>query len=75
MTGAGPKPTCRDVCFWHIADKPTAPAFVRFWATADKVTFGAAAVCPLMTQSGRGWTCRDVHEKPPVSDVFPWGSG
>jgi hypothetical protein len=25
-----------DVCFWHIADNPTAPAVVRFWTKADK---------------------------------------
>ena len=38
-----------DVCFWHIADNPIAPAFVRFWGTADNSGFWPATVCPLMT--------------------------
>ena len=29
-----------------------APAFVRFWTTADKVGFGPGRFCSLMTQSG-----------------------
>jgi hypothetical protein len=33
------------------ADIPTAPAFVRFWATADKGGFWPGMVCPLMTDS------------------------
>ena len=37
---------------WHLADFPTAPAFVRFRTTADKSVFWPATVCPLMTQNG-----------------------
>jgi hypothetical protein len=40
-----------DVCLWHIADNPIAPAFVRFWGTADKDRFWPAMVCPLLTDS------------------------
>ena len=29
-----------DARFWHLADNPTAPGFVRFWTTADKGRFG-----------------------------------
>jgi hypothetical protein len=42
----------RDVRFWHLADIPTAPVFVRFWTIADKVGFRPGTVCPLMTPSG-----------------------
>ena len=24
-----------NVCFWHLADIPTAPVFVRYWTKAD----------------------------------------
>ena len=37
--------------YWHIADNPTTPAFVRFWTKADKVGFWPAMVCPLMTEA------------------------
>jgi hypothetical protein len=33
--------------FWHLADNPTAPEFVRYWTKADKVDFSARMVCPL----------------------------
>jgi len=23
-----------DVCFWHLADNPTAPALVRYWSNS-----------------------------------------
>jgi hypothetical protein len=39
------------VCFWHKADNPTVPAFVRYWTKADKGGFWPAEVCPLLTQS------------------------
>jgi hypothetical protein len=38
--------------FWHKADNPTVPAFVRYWTKADKGGFWPAEVCPLLTQSG-----------------------
>jgi hypothetical protein len=41
-----------NVCFWHKADKPTKPAFVRFWTKADNGGFWPAMDCPLMTRSG-----------------------
>jgi hypothetical protein len=28
-----------NVRYWHLADNPTAPAFVRYWTEADKVGF------------------------------------
>jgi hypothetical protein len=40
------------VRFWHLADKATAPTFVRYWTKVDKVEFWPETVCPLMTQSG-----------------------
>jgi len=40
-----------NVAYWHIADNPIAPAFVRFWTKADKGGFWPAAVCPLLTHS------------------------
>jgi hypothetical protein len=43
-------PTC-DVRYWHKADNSPAPAFVRFWTTADIVGFWPGTVCPLMTDS------------------------
>src|ERR1700690_1393063 len=38
--------------FWHLADNPVVPAFVRFRTTADKIGFRPAIVCPLMNQRG-----------------------
>ena len=42
-----------DARFWHIADNPTAPAFVRFWTIADKGRFlargGLSAFDPKRT--------------------------
>jgi hypothetical protein len=35
--------------FWHLADNPAAPGFVRYWTKADKVGFWPAMACPLMT--------------------------
>jgi hypothetical protein len=40
------------------ANSKTAPAFVSFWATADKAEFHPGTVCPLMTQSGY-WSPQD----------------
>src|SRR5450759_1101914 len=42
--------TRRDVAYWHKADNPIAPAFVRFWTKADKIGFWPAMVCQLLTQ-------------------------
>ena len=42
-----------DVAYWHKADNATAPAFVRFWTTADKFRFRPAEVCRLKTQIGQ----------------------
>jgi hypothetical protein len=42
------KHTC-DVAYWHLADNPTAPAFVRYWIRADNRGFSPVMVCPLMT--------------------------
>jgi hypothetical protein len=39
-----------DARFWHLADNPTAPAFVRYWTKADKAGFWREMVCPLLTQ-------------------------
>jgi hypothetical protein len=36
------------VCLWHLADNPTAPAFVRYWTKADKAGFGPGTACPLL---------------------------
>jgi hypothetical protein len=44
------------VADWHLADNPTAPAFVRFWTKADNGGFRPPKVCPLMTQM-RHWLC------------------
>jgi hypothetical protein len=41
-----------DVGYWHLADIPAVPAFVRYWTKADNGGFLPAMVCPLMTQSG-----------------------
>jgi hypothetical protein len=41
----------RDVGYWHFADKPPAPADVRFWTKADNDGFRPTVVCPLMDQS------------------------
>jgi hypothetical protein len=41
--------TLFDVRFWHLADNPIAPTFVRYWTKADKVGFWPGTVCPLMT--------------------------
>jgi len=43
-----PSQAC-NVCYWHLADNTTAPAFVRYWTKADKGGFWPATVCPLMT--------------------------
>jgi predicted DNA-binding ribbon-helix-helix protein len=45
-----------DVAYWHLADIPAAPAFVRFWTKADKGGFWPVTVCPLMTHK-RHWQC------------------
>ena len=37
------------VRFWHLADIPNTPAFVRCWGTADNGRFWLAVVCPLMS--------------------------
>jgi len=43
------------VCFWHIADIPTAPEFVRFWSNSgQKAALGldlSAAIDPKRTLS------------------------
>jgi hypothetical protein len=39
-----------DARFWHLADNPTAPAFVRYWTKADNRGFWPATVCTLLTQ-------------------------
>ena len=42
---------------WHIADNPAAPAFVRYWTTADKSGFwprdGLSAFDPTATLAVR----------------------
>jgi hypothetical protein len=48
----GGLPSSPDVCFWHLADNPVAPVFVRFWTVADNRRFQRVMVCPRMTQSG-----------------------
>jgi len=45
-----------DARFWHLADNPTAPAFVRYWTKADKAGFWREMVCPLLTHK-RHWLC------------------
>jgi hypothetical protein len=41
-----------NVRYWHLADTPVVPAFVRFWTIADKGGVWPGTVFPLMTQSG-----------------------
>ena len=50
--------------YWHLADNPAAPAFVRFWGTADNGGFWPAMVCPLVTQSG--------HSSDVKGPIFLW---
>src|ERR1035437_6807658 len=38
-----------DLVLWHLADNPTASAFVRYWTKADKGRFWPTMVCPLLT--------------------------
>ena len=38
--------------YWHLADIPTAPVFVRFWTKADKGQSWPGIVCLRMTHSG-----------------------
>lgn len=45
-----------NVRYWHLADNPTAPVFVRYWTKADKGEFQPATVCPLMSQSGHTYS-------------------
>src|SRR4029434_7821973 len=49
---------------WHLADKATAPTFVRYWTKVDKVEFWPETVCPLMTQSG--------HRRPNLIGFQNW---
>jgi hypothetical protein len=42
----------RNVAYWHLADIPTAAAFVRYWTKAEKGGFRPGTVCLLLTQSG-----------------------
>ena len=45
--------TWRDVCFWHLADKPPAPEFVAYWTNnGQKAALGldlSAAIDPKRT--------------------------
>jgi Citrate transporter len=47
-----------NVRYWHKADNPTAPAFVRYWSDRGQSNRGCTcrcaelSSCPLMTQSG-----------------------
>jgi hypothetical protein len=50
----------------HKADIPTAPAFVRYWATADNGGFWPATVSPLLTQQ-RHLLCTAAMVLMPVS--------
>ena len=43
-SASGNKVRKPNVRYWHLADNPTAPAFVRFWTKADKVQI-LAALC------------------------------
>jgi hypothetical protein len=52
------------------ADIPTAPAFVRYWATADNGGFWPAMVCPLMTQSGHHTDVTAKKKSPAMSGAF-----
>jgi hypothetical protein len=40
-----------DARFWHLADNPVAPTFVRFWTKADNGGFWLATACPLLTDT------------------------
>src|ERR1019366_4301021 len=53
----------------HIADNPSAPAFVRFRTTADNGGFWPATVCPLLTHK-RHWLCNAAMVLMPVSAPF-----
>jgi hypothetical protein len=43
----------RDVCFWHLADNPTAAAFVRYWSNSGQQSIlasdGLSAYDPTAT--------------------------
>jgi hypothetical protein len=56
----------RYVAYWHLADNPAAPAFVRFWTKADNGGFWPVMVCPLMTHK-RHWLCTAAMVLMPVS--------
>jgi hypothetical protein len=46
-----------NVRYWHLADNPAAPEFVRYWTKADNGRFCPGTVGPLMTQSGHPAVC------------------
>ena len=58
--------TVVDVRLWHKADNPTAPAYVRFWATADNGRFWLGTICPLMTLSGQNK--QNIKTEPVAND-------
>src|ERR1017187_10736806 len=53
-----------DARFWHLADNPTAPAFVRYWTKADKAGFWREMVCPLLTHKRHGVDVRSSSGTP-----------
>jgi hypothetical protein len=34
MLGCRNRGPLRNVCYWHLADNPAAPAFVRYWSNS-----------------------------------------
>ena len=58
----------RNVRYWHLADNPTASAFVRFWTTADKGGFWPGTYDhlghPASTASVRLGVARTVKRRP-----------
>jgi hypothetical protein len=70
-------------CNHAVTRKSAAPAFVRFWGTADNGGIWPTMVCPLMTQSGRTSLTVYVATGPRSGNVFyfrfvptgRWGTG
>jgi hypothetical protein len=59
-----------DVYCWHLADKATAPAFVRYWTIVDKAGFwpGLSVIDPKRTSGELQYVAFLTHpyEKRPV---------
>ena len=54
-----------NVAYWHKADNPVAPAFVRFWTKADKGWFSYSLHCL------HGRACHLVGPRRNKARIFP----